>query len=106
VLSLLETSPSMSYWMAFYEPTVQHVSGSADVLGQIEAAGWRLEHASWVFVPTGEKIRDDVLAGEKHTVVSGGITGIFLFRRDDAQRRQGPGHRAFTSGLIAAPMGQ
>jgi predicted RNA-binding Zn-ribbon protein involved in translation (DUF1610 family) len=36
-----------------------------DLLGQIEEAGWRLEHAGWV--------------------VAGEIVGIYLFRRDDTR---------------------
>jgi hypothetical protein len=38
-----------------------------DLLGQIEEAGWRLEHADWV--------------------VTGEIVGIYLFRRDDTRVR-------------------
>lgn len=45
-----------------------------DVLAQIEAAGWRLEHANWV----------------NHA--DGSILGIHLFRRDDTRtdRLTGP----------------
>jgi hypothetical protein len=38
-----------------------------DVLARIEAAGWRLQHASWVNQPDGT------------------IIGIHLFRRDDTR---------------------
>lgn len=66
-----------------YLPSAHGQSGShagtqgrsrTDVLAQIEAAGWRLQHATWV------------------THEGGSILGIHLFRRDDtrADRLTGP----------------
>ena len=50
----------------FFQIELPHSSLSrTDLLGQIEDAGWRLEHADWV--------------------VTGEIVGIYLFRRDDTR---------------------
>ena len=48
-----------------------------DLLGQIEEIGWRLEHASWVWLQMGMNgdLRSSRIAGE--------VTGIYLFRRAD-----------------------
>ncbi|WP_396908253.1 hypothetical protein [Mycolicibacterium sp.] len=56
-----------------------------DLLGQIEEAGWRLEHADWVYVQTGQNSRDKFLASGQHVVVTGEVIGIYLFRRDDTR---------------------
>lgn len=58
-----------------------------DLLGQIEEAGWHLEHASWVYVQTGQNSRDKFLASGQHVVVTGEVLGIYLFRRADARAR-------------------
>lgn len=55
-----------------------------DTLGKVEAAGWRLEHASWVFIQTGQTSRDKMLTTGQRTVTNGEVVGIYLFRRDDA----------------------
>jgi hypothetical protein len=59
-------------------------SVAPDVLGQIEASGWRLEHASWVYVQTGQDSRDKFMASGQQVVVTGEVVGVFLFRRDDS----------------------
>lgn len=56
-----------------------------DLLGQIEEAGWRLEHADWVYVQTGQNSRDKFLASGQHVVVTGEVIGMYLFRRDDTR---------------------
>lgn len=58
-----------------------HRGGATDVLSAVEAQGWRLEHASWVYVQTGQNSRDKFLASGQHVVVSGDVVGIYLFRR-------------------------
>lgn len=56
-----------------------------DLLGQIEEAGWLLEHADWVYVQTGQNSRDKFLASGQHVVVTGEVMGIYLFRRDNTR---------------------
>jgi hypothetical protein len=56
--------------------TLPHQEVRSDLLGQIEASGWRLLHANWVYVPTPRKGGDELPAG------SGQVMGIYLFRRD------------------------
>jgi hypothetical protein len=52
-----------------------------DLLGRIEDAGWRLEKADYVFVPTyTESSSRPFLTGDR-TATSGFITGVYLFRR-------------------------
>jgi hypothetical protein len=58
------------------------------VLGRIELAGWRLEHANWVYVETGQNSRNKFLSTGQQVVTTGQVMGIYLFRRDDE-----PGHR-------------
>jgi hypothetical protein len=59
---------------------------SAQVLGEIELIGWRLEHANWVFIQTGQTSRSKFLTTGQHTVTNGEVVGIYLFRRDDTNR--------------------
>ncbi|BBY43418.1 hypothetical protein [Mycolicibacterium celeriflavum] len=58
-----------------------------DLLGQIEEAGWRLEHADWVYIQTGQNSRDKFLASGQHVVVTGEVVGIYLFRRNESQSK-------------------
>jgi hypothetical protein len=59
--------------------TVEH-TGRPDVLGQIEDAGWRLEHAGYVFMETGSTSTDRVFGTGEGTVIRGSVVGIYLFR--------------------------
>lgn len=71
---------------------IRRQAARTDLLGQIEEAGWHLEHASWVYVQTGQNSRDKFLASGQHVVVTGEVLGIYLFRRDEARMRvNGPG---------------
>lgn len=65
--------------------TIRRQLTRTDLLGQIEEAGWRLEHADWVYVQTGQNSRDKFLASGQHVVVTGEVIGIYLFRRDDTR---------------------
>jgi hypothetical protein len=47
----------------------------AGVLGEIEAVGWRLEHAGYVFVPTAETREGRFLGGQ--------TLGTYLFRNTE-----------------------
>lgn len=44
--------------------------GSSQILGQIEAIGWKLEHAGYAFIVSGDS--DDI---------GGELTGVYLFGR-------------------------
>ena len=57
-------------------PTLPHQEVRSDLLGQIEASGWRLLHANWVYVSTPRIGRDELPVG------SGQVMGIYLFRRE------------------------
>jgi hypothetical protein len=57
-------------------------TSSADTLGEIERAGWRLEHASHVFLVTGESSTDRVFSTGQNTAVTGAMVGVYLFRND------------------------
>ncbi len=55
-------------------------SSSAAVLGEIERLGWRLEHAGYFFMITGETSTDRVFLSGEATAVSGVTIGVYLFR--------------------------
>lgn len=55
-------------------------SSSAVVLGEIEQLGWRLEHAGYYFMITGETSTDRVFVTGEATAVSGITVGVYLFR--------------------------
>jgi len=68
----IEIAPaSMSELADFYQEWVRRPDMPTDVLGQIEAWGWRLEHASWV------------------SDTSDMVTGIYLFRRNEGRNGDG-----------------
>jgi hypothetical protein len=60
------------------------VQTHAGTLAAIEAIGWKLEHAGYIFMITGESSRDRIMATGERTTVSGQTVGIYLFRRVDA----------------------
>ena len=53
---------------------------SAATLGEIEKAGWRLEHAGYYFMVTGEQSTARVFASGEATAISGVTVGVYLFR--------------------------
>lgn len=57
--------------------TTEHAS----MLDAIEAEGWRLEHANYVYRVTGSVSRDKFLSSGQQEAVSGEIIGVYLFRR-------------------------
>jgi hypothetical protein len=50
-------------------------------LGEIEAIGWRLEHAGYIFMVTGESTSEKFILSGQQVAVSGKTVGIYLFRR-------------------------
>ena len=71
-------------WASNTSQRQQANAPSSDMLGLIESEGWRLEHASWVYVQTGQNSRDKFLASGQQVVVQGEIVGIYLFRNADS----------------------
>jgi hypothetical protein len=57
-------------------------ASSAGTLAQIERVGWRLEHASHVFMVTGQTSTERVFLSGENTAVSGAMVGVYLFRND------------------------
>jgi hypothetical protein len=63
---------------------------SADVLGQIEEIGRKLEHVGYVFVETGEVSRGRVLSSGEVSRTDGYVEGIYLFRRAEHPENLNP----------------
>ena len=53
---------------------------NGDMLGAVEAEGWRLEHVNYVFIPTGHSTRAKMLGTGESVAVSGVTVGVYLFR--------------------------
>ena len=71
------TSASPRLWQSTH--VTQH--HATDVLGQIEEAGWRLEHFQTEFIETGEVSRQKVMSSGTVPRTTGFVQGIYLFRR-------------------------
>jgi hypothetical protein len=56
----------------------------ASALDLIEAEGWRLEHAGYVYWVTGGVSRSMFLSSGQEEVVEGEILGIYIFRLTEA----------------------
>lgn len=65
------------------------VTSSAETLGQIEKLGWRLEHAGYFFMVTGETSSERMLFSGEATAVSGLTVGVYLFRDTDTEVTSG-----------------
>jgi hypothetical protein len=59
-------------------------ASSAAILGDIEKLGWRLEHAGYVYMVTGETSTDRVFVTGQAVAVSGIVVGVYLFRNGPA----------------------
>ena len=55
-------------------------SSSATTLAEIERLGWRLEHAGYCFMITGQTSTSRVFVSGEATAVTGVTVGIYLFR--------------------------
>jgi len=58
-------------------------ASSAATLGEIEKLGWRLEHAGYYFMITGETSTGRVFVSGEETAVSGVTVGVYLFRNSE-----------------------
>lgn len=56
--------------------STQHTS----TLEAIEAEGWRLEHAAYVYRVTGSVSRDKFLSSGQQEAVHGEVLGVYIFR--------------------------
>lgn len=56
----------------------------ASELELVEAEGWRLEHAGYVYRVTGSVSRDKLLSSGQQEAVHGEIVGIYIFRLSEA----------------------
>jgi len=74
--------------------TIRRKLTRTDLLGQIEETGWRLQHADWVYIQTGQNSRDKFMASGQHVVVTGEVIGMYLFRRDDTRVDRATGPKA------------
>jgi hypothetical protein len=52
----------------------------ASTIDSVEAEGWRLEHAGYVYRVTGSVSRDKFLASGQQEAVHGEIVGVYIFR--------------------------
>lgn len=50
-------------------------------LGEVERAGWRLEHTGYAFVDSGATTSDRLMSTGTGVVNHGGVSGYFTFRR-------------------------
>lgn len=78
-VQLIVGSHTGSAWFGSAEGR-RAAASSAATLGEIEKVGWRLEHAGYYFMITGETSTQHVLVSGQETAVSGVTIGVYLFR--------------------------
>jgi hypothetical protein len=61
----------------------RRASSSAATLAAVEQVGWRLEHASYFFMVTGQSSTERVFLSGEETAVSGVTVGVYLFRNTE-----------------------
>jgi hypothetical protein len=64
-------------------------TSSAATLAEVEKVGWRLEHASYFFMVTGESSTERMFLSGQNTAVSGVTVGVYLFRNTDSAATTG-----------------
>lgn len=80
ILPVSSTSGSVSLFQIGTPSTYTVQSENTVVLELIEAEGWRIEHANFVYQVTSTESRNTIING-KQEAVSGAIVGVYLFRR-------------------------
>jgi hypothetical protein len=58
----------------------RETASSAETLAEIEQLGWRLEHANYLYLITGETSSARILGSGEATAVTGVVVGVYLFR--------------------------
>jgi len=51
------------------------------LLGQVELAGWRLEHTGYAFAQTGSSSSQRIFSSGEGVVNEGAVVGYYVFRR-------------------------
>jgi hypothetical protein len=66
----------------------QRTSDPTVILNSVCNEGWELVNGSFVFVEMGQQSRDKFLASGQNIAVRGATVGYYLFRRNEANRRE------------------
>jgi len=77
-LSLSETTGRTVAMTGAYANTTNAKHGS--IIDLIEAEGWRLEHAGYVYRQTGSVSRDKFFSSGQQEAIHGEIMGVYIFR--------------------------
>ena len=77
-LSLEKTSANVVSMVGAF--TRKEDTDHSSVLNSIEAIGWKLENAGYVFRATGSESRSKFLSSGQQEAVSGEIIGIYIFQ--------------------------
>lgn len=80
-LPLLQTAVNKS--ILAFTPTTTNSSQHGAVIDSIEAEGWKLEHAGYVYQMLGSVTTKHLLETGLRETVSGDVLGIYIFRLDD-----------------------
>jgi len=82
-LSLSETTGRTVAMTGAYANTTNTKHGS--IIDLIEAEGWRLEHAGYVYRQTGSVSRDKFFSSGQQEAIHGEIVGVYIFRATDSE---------------------
>lgn len=63
--------------------------GPVATLNAVSDEGWEIVSGSFVFVETGQISRSKALSSGQQTAVSGTVVGYYIFKRNDANKKQG-----------------
>lgn len=63
---------------------------ASEILESIEAEGWHLIDANYVFRPIGTAGREKILGTTEHEAITGQIIGIYLFRANEEPKKATP----------------
>lgn len=72
------------------ETKYRRTTDSVEVLNAVCAEGWELVNGSFVFVHTGVKSRDTLVANGQNSSIMGRTVGYYLFKRCEANRKAPP----------------
>lgn len=81
VVPAVSTARTAASLLAGSVETQRTESSARELLTAVEAGGWRLEHASYVWEQTGAISRDKFMSSGQVEEVTGQALGFYLFRR-------------------------